>query len=67
MPLILCVLETGFGSAVELYAFSHQGPSPHLRSSAHPRGDSDHRTWGLSSDSVGIPTEKVSPSRALEL
>lgn len=61
------ISETASGPAVDPCAFPSQGPSPLFQCSAHLRGVSDHMTWGLGSDSEGIPTEKVPLSSAFEL
>ena len=55
-------------TAVDPCAFPCQGPSPlHLQSSAHPRGNSDHMTQGLSPNSVGTPIEKTHLQEHLDL
>lgn len=55
-------------AAVNPCTFPCQGPSPpHLQFSAHSRGNSDHMTQGLSSNSVGAPVEKIHLQQHLDL
>ena len=65
---LYCVSWRQALAAVNPRAFPCQGPSPpHLQFSAHSRGNSDHMTQGLSSNSVGAPIEKIHLQQHLDL